>query len=334
VLGSFFGEIAGPFRGQASGAGPIPREGEQSIVDNECVALNDGFEYRERLGPEAEGERLLAYLARRYRHSSTSAWRERIESGRVLVDATPASAAAVLRRGQTLIWRRPPWDEPSAPASFAVLYEDDPLLAVAKPAGLPTLPGGGFLQTTLLHRVRAYAPGASPLHRLGRWTSGLVLFAKTRTARAELVRQWAAGGIRKRYRALAGGEPARREFSVDARIGPVPHPVLGTVHAATPEGRPAESRVVVLERRARGFLCDVFIATGRPHQIRIHLAAAGHPLAGDPLYGPGGVPAPGCRAVPGDPGYRLHAAELGFRHPRTGAKVAIECAPPPLLRRG
>jgi 23S rRNA pseudouridine1911/1915/1917 synthase len=298
------------------------------------MALNDGFEYREHLGPEADGERLLAYVSRRYGHSSTSEWRMRIESGRVLVDATPASADAVLRHGQTLVWRRPPWKEPDAPASFAVLYEDETLLAVAKPAGLPTLPGGGFLQATLLHRVRAHAPEVSPLHRLGRWTSGLVLFAKTRTARAELGRQWAAQGVRKRYRALAGGEPARREFSVDHPIGPVPHPVLGTIHAATSEGKSAASRVVVLERRARGFLCDVFIATGRPHQIRIHLAAAGHPLAGDPLYGVGGIPEPGCRALPGDPGYRLHAAELGFRHPRTDTKVTIECPPPPLLRRG
>lgn len=295
--------------------------------------MNDGFEYRERLGPEAEGERLLAYLARRYRHSSTSQWRARIESGRVLVDATPAVADAVLRRGQTLVWRRPPWEEPDAPASFAVLYEDATLLAVAKPAGLPTLPGGGYLQATLLHRVRAYAPDAAPLHRLGRWTSGLVLFAKTPSARADLTRQWAAEGVRKRYRALAAGDPDRREFTVDRPIGPVPHPVLGTVHAAASDGKPAASRVIVLERRAQGFLCDVFIATGRPHQIRIHLAAAGHPLVGDPLYGAGGVPAPGCRVVPGDPGYRLHAAELGFRHPRTGAGVTLECAPPPLLRR-
>jgi 23S rRNA pseudouridine1911/1915/1917 synthase len=90
--------------------------------------------------------------------------------------------------------------------------------------------------------------------------------------------------------------------------------------------------VTVLERRADSFLCDVRIATGRPHQIRIHLAAAGHPLKGDPLYGAGGLPAPDTHALPGDPGYHLHSAELSFRHPSTGRDLVIECEPPPLLR--
>jgi len=296
------------------------------------MAANDGFAYRELLGPQADGERLLPYLSRRYRHSSSAEWKERIESGQVLVDAVPTRCNDIIRRGQTLVWCRPPWEEPEAPETFAVLFEDDDLLAVAKPAGLPTLPGAGFLRATLLHRVRVYAPDAAPLHRLGRWTSGVVLFARTAEARAELTRQWAARGIRKRYRALAGGAPAQRIFDVHEPIGPVPHPLLGTVHAASPAGKSASSRVVVLERRDGAFLCDVSIATGRPHQIRIHLAAAGHPLVGDPLYVAGGRPAPGCRALPGDPGYRLHAAELTFRHPHTSREITVECAPPPLLR--
>jgi 23S rRNA pseudouridine1911/1915/1917 synthase len=88
----------------------------------------------------------------------------------------------------------------------------------------------------------------------------------------------------------------------------------------------------VLERRAEGFLCDVRIASGRPHQIRIHLAAAGHPLLGDPLYVAGGLPAPDARALPGDAGYQLHSAELRFNHPRTGRAMVLSCAPPPRLR--
>lgn len=115
-------------------------------------------------------------------------------------------------------------------------------------------------------------------------------------------------------------------------IGPVPHPLLGSLYAASLQGKPALSHVRVLERRADSFLCDVRIATGRSHQIRIHLAAAGHPLVGDTLYGPGGLPAPDSRALPGDPGYLLHAAELSFRHPGTGCEVVLECEPPLLLR--
>jgi 23S rRNA pseudouridine1911/1915/1917 synthase len=303
-----------------------------SLRTEHGVAPNDGFAYRERLGPRADGERLLSYLSRRYLHSSPAEWRERVESGQVLVDEKPAGCEEIIRRGQMLVWYRPPWEEPEAPETFAVLFEDHELLAVAKPSGLPTLPGAGFLQATLLHRVQVYAPDAAPLHRLGRWTSGVVLFARTGEARAKLTRQWVARGVRKRYRALAGGEPTRRVFDVNDPIGPVPHPLLGTVHAASPAGKVASSHVVVLEQRDGAFLCDVSIATGRPHQIRIHLAAAGHPLVGDPLYVAGGRPAPGCRAVPGEPGYRLHAAELTFRHPRTSRQITVDCAPPPLLR--
>jgi len=291
---------------------------------------NDGCEYREQVGLDADGETLLAYLSHRYRHSSPAEWAERIQSGRVLIDSRPVHAETLLRSGCELVWQRPPWIEPDAPRSFTLLYEDDDVLAVSKPAGLPTLPGANFLQSTLLHLVRAYAPDAAPLHRLGRWTSGLVLCARNPRARTALMQQWNAVG--KRYRALASGLPEHDEMTITTPIGPVPHTLLGSLHAASPRGKPSRSQVTVLERRADSFLCDVRIATGRPHQIRIHLAAAGHPLVGDPLYGPGGLPSLDSRALPGDPGYFLHAAELSFRHPGTGREVVLACDPPLPLR--
>lgn len=292
------------------------------------MSRNDGFTYRERLGPAADATTLLAYLGNRYRHSTRAEWTERIEAGDVLVDAKAGATDLVLRRGQELVWQCPPWDEPYAPLSFAVLYEDGDLLAVAKPAGLPTLAGANFLQHTLLHQVRGYAPEAAALHRLGRWTSGLVLFARNRSARAEMTRQLRAREIRKRYRALACGDPSWDTITIDRPIGPVPHALLGFVHAAADNGKPSVSHAAVLERRGGAFLCDVVITTGRPHQIRIHLAATGHPLVGDPLYVAGGTPSPATRAVPGDPGYLLHAAEVVFRHPRTGGEIVLTCEPP------
>lgn len=301
------------------------------ILPTTDTRLNDGCKYCERLGPEANGQTLLDYLIHRYRHSSPAEWAERIASGLVLIDSKAAHAETILRSGCELVWRRPPWIEPAAPRSFTVLYEDADLLAVAKPAGLPTLPGANFLQTTLLHLVRAYAADADPLHRLGRWTSGLVLCSRNHAARTALMRQWSANKVGKRYRALASGIPALDAMTITTPIGPVPHALLGSIHAADPRGKPALSHVTVLERRADSFLCDVRIATGRPHQIRIHLAAAGHPLAGDPLYGAGGLPAPESRAFPGDPGYNLHAAELRFLHPRNGRELVLACEPPPLL---
>lgn len=294
--------------------------------------FNQGFEYHERLSSAANGQTLLGYLSRHYHHSSPAEWAARIAAGQVLIDAVPAQTDRLLRSGSELVWQRPPWIEPAAPISFTVLYEDRDLLAVGKPAGLPTLPGANFLQTTLLYQVQRYAPDAAPLHRLGRWTSGLVLCARNHPTRTDLMRQWSAKEVTKRYRALASGRPAWNELTITAPIGPVSHPLLGSLHAATPDGKPALSRVTVLERRATDFLCDVWIETGRPHQIRIHLAAAGHPLAGDPLYIAGGLPAPNSQALPGDPGYQLHAGELSFRHPGTGRRLVIECVPPGLLR--
>ena len=282
---------------------------------------NKGHVYREILPGALGGDALLDYLSEKYPHSTRDDWRQRIESGQVRLE------------GDRLSWHRPPWDEPEAPRSFGVLYQDDDLLAVAKPAGLPTLPGGGFLENSLLHAVRDYDPSAAPLHRLGRWTSGLVLFARNRTAMAAASASWRKSEVRKVYRGLADGVPREERFDIDHPIGPVPHPMLGTVHAASPRGKRALSRVTVLERREGCFLAEIEIETGRPHQIRIHLAAAGYPLCGDPLYRAGGLPAADSKALPGDPGYRLHAMKLELLHPCGAGPLRLYCAPPASLER-
>lgn len=294
--------------------------------------FNFGYQYREQVCKEFHGQTLLHYLARQFRHSNETEWRMRIEKNHVLINETQAEVGSILSNGDTVSWRRPPWIEPAAPTDFSVLYEDEHIIAAAKPAGLPTLPGANFFHNTLLHHVQLYDSNATPLHRLGRWTSGIVLCARTHTARQELLRQWSARAVLKRYRALAEGSPQWDTLTVATPIGPVPHALLESVHAASPKGKAALSHISVRERRENAFICDVNIETGRPHQIRIHLAAAGHPLVGDPLYGIGGVPIADTRAVPGDPGYALHAAELRFRHPHSGRNMLIECEPPELLR--
>lgn len=293
--------------------------------------MNAGFVYREEVGPEAAGRTILAWLSRRYRHSSEATWRARIADGEVRLDGGVALAMEVLRPGQTLVWQRPPWEEPTVPLGFAVLHRDAHLLAVAKPRSLPAVPNGGFLEHTLLFRVRCSYPESVPMHRLGRGTSGLVLFARTDGARRAVAAEWRAGRVEKEYRALVTGRPALEAFTVDAPIGLVPHPRLGQVHAASPLGKPAVSHVRVLAARDGQALVAVTIPTGRPHQIRIHLAAAGHPLVGDPLYVEGGVPGPDP-GLPGEGGYRLHAHRLALAHPATGHRIELECAPPPELR--
>ena len=293
--------------------------------------MNLGYDYREQIGARGSGATVLAYLARRYPHSTAEVWRERLAAGEVEVDGQTAAPGASLRAGQWLVWRRPPWEEPVVPLAFAVLFRDAHLLAVAKPRGLPTMPGGGFLTHTLLHLVQQGDPEATALHRLGRGTSGLVLFARSDTARRVTAAAWRAGAVVKRYRALVTGLPAEAAFSVDTPIGLVAHPRLGRVYAAAATGKPALTHVRVLAARDGQALVEATIPTGRPHQIRIHLAAAGHPLVGDPLYVAGGGPGP-SPGLPGDAGYRLHAHRLLLAHPETGEPVEIECAPPPALR--
>ncbi|AZI43619.1 RNA pseudouridine synthase [Deinococcus psychrotolerans] len=306
------------------------------------MALNGGYAYHEQIGGRAQGQSLLSYLAGRYPHSTPAEWQARLEQGEVLLSGVPAAGAETLQIGQDLVWRRPPWKEEAAPLHFGVLHQDSAVLAVAKPSGLPTLPGGGFLEHTLLHLVRAEFPQASPLHRLGRGTSGLVLFARTTAAAANLSRAWREQQIGKRYLALAAGRAEQDAYDIRTPIGPVPHPLLGEVYAASPVGKVSRSLARVLERRGTAnpqtpsshTLFEVDILTGRPHQIRIHLASIGLPLLGDPLYGAGGLPLTHLPGLPGDGGYWLHAHQLRFVHPVSGKVLELTAPPPPVLQVG
>lgn len=293
------------------------------------MTLNDGFAYRSRV--QRGGVTVLDFLSGEFRHSSREVWAARLAAGEIELDGVTVGVDTVLSAGQQLVWHRPPWWEEDVPLSFDVLFEDADLLAVAKPAGLPTVPGGGFLKHTLSSAVRERWPTASPLHRLGRGTSGLVLFALNSQTGAGLLADWRAQRVQKVYLALASGVAARDEYEIRTPIGPVPHPKLGEVFAASPAGKEAHSRARVRERREDSALFEVEIFTGRPHQIRVHLAGVGHPLVGDPLYAPGGVALPD--ALPGDVGYHLHAWQLSFTHPTTGEKVTLNAPPPEVLER-
>ena len=307
--------------------------------------MNTGYSYREIVGPEAAGRTLLEHLAGRYRHSSAVEWNARIACGSVLVDDLPSTASLVLRAGQSVVWNRPPWSEPPAPLAWGMLHRDDDLLAAAKPAGLPTMAGGGFLEHTLLGLVRRHVPEASPVHRLDRGASGIVLFARSVRAADRLASDFRAGRVVKEYRALVRGEPAYDRFPITTPIVRVAHPRIGSVYEAAgaarlagdrpgkPTGpiRAARTEVEVLERRAGATLLRVWPKTGRPHQIRIHLAAAGWPLLGEPLYLPGGAARPDAASC-GAGGYLLHALRLLVESPATGLPLALECSPPPGLR--
>ncbi len=299
--------------------------------------MNQGWTYFDRVKPAAAGQTVLDYYTQRYRHSTEAQWRSRIEQGQILLDGQLVKAQALVHKNQSLSYYRAPWQEPATPLDFEVLYEDEDFWAIAKPSGLPVLPGGGFLEHTLLHQMRACYPAETPVpvHRLGRGTSGVMLVAKSQSARDLLAKQFRVRSLSKVYRALIG--PASRDelgdrFTCTYSIGKLPYPPLGYLYGHCEGGLAARSEVTVLQRSPSSTLVDVSILTGRPHQIRIHLAAAGYPMLGDPLYAAGGIPIAGGTAMPGDCGYQLHAHWLRLSHPRTGKTLSVVAQPPAILQ--
>ena len=299
--------------------------------DGYAADVNDGYVYSEIIGADVVADEVvLAYMVRSHRHSDAATWAARIAAGEVFVDDVGATATTPLHRGQRLDWRKPPWAEPAVPMDVGVLFDDDDLIAVHKPAGLPTLPGSGFLQHTLLAIVRALAPSASPVHRLDRGTSGIVLFVKHAEAARHVQRQWDMHTVTKVYRAVVTGVVVDDVVVVEAAIGAALD-LHGELFVAAANGKRARSTFRVVERRATTTLCDVEIETGRPHQIRIHAGVIGHPLVDDPVYGVGGVRRAGSTARPGESGPLLHAHTLTIVHPRTGEPLTITAPPPSVL---
>jgi 23S rRNA pseudouridine1911/1915/1917 synthase len=315
---------------------------------------NRGHVYRAKVTDADAGATVLAYHVAHYRHSDEAAWRESIECGRVLVNGRRAAAEDPLQAGDELEFHRPPWREPDAPEGFEVAFEDEHVLVVVKPAGLQVLPAGPFKARTLLELVRSSdvsRAAAAPAHRLGRGTSGLIAFGKTADARSSLARQFRELALVKTYLAWVEGPRLPDSFAARQPIARVPHGPL-QIFAASERGKPSLTRVRVLRREAvqdeakraaperasgaerRGpgdgapaerALVAAQPITGRPDQIRIHLAAAGAPIVGDPLFGPGGTPK--SDAPPGEGGYLLHAAALSFAHPATGARIKLRSRP-------
>jgi 23S rRNA pseudouridine1911/1915/1917 synthase len=295
------------------------------------MASPEAVEHRLTTDAAAAGQRLDAWLARRLPDLSRSRLQALIEAGEVRLDGKAVAVSARLRAGQDVHVRVPP-PAPAAPEAqdipLEVVYEDERLLVVDKPAGLVVHPGAGTpdrtLVNALLSRVRDLSgvggvarPGI--VHRLDKGTSGLLVVAKDDLAHRTLVEQFAAREVEKEYLAIVLGVPARRDGTVEAPIGRDPvHRQRMSVRA--PRGRPARTDWKVEEAFAGAALLRVRIHTGRTHQIRVHLASIGHPVAGDPVYGgTRGPAAGGPLAALTRPA--LHAARLAFRHPGTGARL-------------
>ena len=286
------------------------------------------------LRPEEDGQRLDAFLAERLPDLSRSRIQRLIADGEVTVDGARVRPSHRLSAGQRVAAALPepvPDTLRPQPARLAVVHEDSDLVVVDKPPGLTVHPAAGQPDGTLANALVALYPEvegvggpgrAGIVHRLDKGTSGLLVAAKNAAAHASLTAQFKERLVSKRYAALAVGAPPEERAVIEAPVGR--HPTRRQRMAVVSDGRPAATPYRVLERYRGYTLVEASPKTGRTHQVRVHFASIGHPLAGDRTYG---------RGHPELGRQFLHAAFLAFRHPRTGETVEFRSELPADLRR-
>jgi len=278
----------------------------------------------------AAGARLDRWLAERVPELSRARVQALIEDGRVRVEGRARKASHRVADGERVEIEIPPPApetlEPE-PIALAIVFEDDAVLVVDKPVGMVVHPGAGHASGTLAAAVLAHAPSTAGVggprrpgvvHRLDKDTSGLLVIAKTAAAYESLTAQLVARTVTRRYRAIVHGRVAPAAGVVDKPIGRHPHDRVRMAVLPRGRGRPAVTRFAVLKRFAAFTEVDVRLETGRTHQIRVHMASLGHPVAGDRIYG--GRTARNPLPVPFE-GLALHAAELAFAHPVTERRL-------------
>ena len=290
-----------------------------------------GAPLRIELRLDEAGKRLDLVLHQRFPQYSRARLQDWIKNGHVRVNGETCRASHLARQGDAVDV------EPAAPAPLhaapeeiplTVLYEDSDIVAIDKPAGMVVHAGAGVhsgtLVNALLHRFGSLSRAAGELrpgivHRLDRYTSGVLLVAKNDAAHQRLAEQFASRQVEKTYLALVHGNVKQDRGRIEKPIARDPKQRV-RMTARLASGRAAWSEYRVL-RRLQGFtLLEVRIGTGRTHQIRVHLASIGHPVVGDRLYG---APAK-IAGQPTLPRYFLHAHRIKFAQPSTGQPVTIE----------
>jgi RluA family pseudouridine synthase len=281
-------------------------------------------------------ETLVEFLTRRFRYHDAEEWSQLVQAGHVMVNGQRVPPQYPLRGGHQIVYERLPLPEPSVDARFAILYEDEQLLALEKSSNLPTSPSGKYWEHCLVHIAqrelglrRLYA-----VHRLDRETSGINLLAKTPETARVLGRDFQQGRVRKAYTAVLRGHLGVREAYVSVPLMDDPHGEIRIRQVASSLGREARTRFALLARLPHSSLVRAEPLTGRTHQIRAHAFLMGHPVWGDKLYGRSAAEFLAWVARPrqGDePRQLLHASQLTFRHPVTGAEQTLRSPAQALL---
>ena len=288
---------------------------------------------------ELAGLRLDQALARMFPDYSRSRLKEWLLAGAIKVEGGPKRPRDAVSGGETVVLEPVVESEVRAepePITLDVVYEDEDLLVVNKPAGLVVHPGagnpGGTLMNGLLHHAPELeqVPRAGIIHRIDKDTTGLLLIAKTLPAHTALVRQLAEREIARNYLAVCNGV-LTGGGTINEPIGR--HPVDRKRMSVQQDGKPAVTHYTVLERFRAFTYISVKLETGRTHQIRVHFAWRRHALVGDPVYGgrlalPKGASEPVIEMLRGFKRQALHATRLAFAHPGSGETVELEVPPP------
>lgn len=278
--------------------------------------------------PEGAGERLDKWLAAQESVSLTrSLLQSRMEQGHITVNGKPVPKNYRQRSGDVveIVLPEPePLSLEPENIPLDIVYEDDDVLVVNKPKGMVVHPAPGHATGTLVHALLYHCgdrlsgingvirPGI--VHRIDRFTSGLLMVAKNDTAHQALSEQIQAHTFTREYQAVAMGHFREPAGTISAPIGR--HPVDRKKMCVTEKNsKPAVTHYEVLTEYQRATHLRLRLETGRTHQIRVHLAYMGHPVLGDDVYG---------KAFPGIEGQCLHAAKIGFLHPTTGAYLEFE----------
>ena len=290
------------------------------------------------VGEEAEAQRIDNFLLRRLKGVPKSHVYRVLRSGEVRVNSGRVKPDYRLRNGDRV--RVPPVRVSDAtakpkprPAEFPIAFEDPALLVIDKPAGV-AVHGGSGVSFGVIESLRAARPDARMLelaHRLDRDTSGLLIVAKKRSALVELHRMLREGEVEKVYVAVVKGVPAQRQFEIRESLHKHVTASGERRVSVLEDGLPAVTKARLLEKSTSFSLLELRLLTGRTHQLRVHLAHAGHPILGDDKYGDLGLNR--ALARQGVKRLMLHAQRLAFKHPLEGRSIRLESPMPDDLRR-
>ena len=313
---------------------PVPAEASANILEFPVASAD-------------VGSRLDKFVAAHAPELSRSRVQELVESNLVLVNGEPAKPSQKLKAGERITVQpepRPPLKAEAESIPLAVLYEDDDLIVINKPAGMNVHAGAGNSRGTLVNALLGRGQSLSQsidtlrpgiVHRLDKDTSGAILVAKNDFAHAKLAEAFRTRAVSKTYLALVHGKLSAAKGRIELAISRDPKRRIRM--SARPAGKSANARAArtdwtVLQEFGPTTMVEVQLHTGRTHQIRVHFSALKHPVVGDTLYGAASHLTVNKTKLPALGRHFLHAARLSFAHPRTGTQITVTAPLAPELK--